>query len=166
MENKMEIPGYEGLYYCNSSGEVFSYDRSILYSNGLTVNHKGKKLRQEISKGYFRVSLSKNNVVKRFLVHRLIAACFIENANDKRCVNHIDGNKQNNNVSNLEWVSHSENERHSYDSLGKVNGNRKMSSEDVLYVLESKETGISLSLKFNVSPKVISNIRRNVYYKA
>lgn len=166
MENKIEIPGYNGLYCCNSSGEVFSLDRVIEYSNGLVVKHNGRKLRQEKVKGYLRVSLSKDNKVKRFLVHRLVAYCFIDNVDDKKCVNHIDGDKENNHVSNLEWVSYSENERHSYDSLGKVNGNRKMSKEDVLYVLESKETGISLSSKFNVSPKVISNIRRNVYYKA
>ena len=165
VENKKEIPGYEGLYYCNSSGEVFSIDRVVVYSNGTTVKHKGRKLMQEKAKGYLRVSLSKNNKVKRFLVHRLVACCFIDNVDGKICVNHIDGNKENNHVSNLEWVSHSENEQHSYLSLGKVNHNRKMSNEDVLYVLSSSETGVDLALKFNVSPKVISNIRRNVYYK-
>lgn len=165
MENKKQIPGYEGLYHCNSSGEVFSIDRVVEYSNGLIVKHKGRKLRQEKSKGYLRVSLSKDNKVKRFLVHRLVACCFIDNVDDKKCVNHIDGNKENNHVSNLEWVSHSENEQHSYLSLGKVNHNRKMSNDDVLHVLSSSETGVNLALKFNVSPKVISNIRRNVYYK-
>ena len=84
MENKKQIPGYEGLYHCNSSGEVFSIDRVVEYSNGLIVKHKGRKLRQEKSKGYLRVSLSKDNKVKRFLVHRLVACCFIDNVDDKK----------------------------------------------------------------------------------
>jgi hypothetical protein len=53
------------------------------------------------------------------LIHRLVALAFIENEFDKPCVNHIDGNKNNNNASNLEWCTFSENEKHSYQILNK-----------------------------------------------
>lgn len=59
--------------------------------------------------GYLSVSLRKDGKQKRFYVHRLVAEAFIENPMNLREVNHIDENKSNNNVSNLEWCSHSYN---------------------------------------------------------
>lgn len=55
--------------------------------------------------GYYRVQLSRNGSKKNFKIHRLVAIAFIENPNNLRCVNHIDENKLNNNVSNLEWCT-------------------------------------------------------------
>lgn len=76
----------------------------------------------DISKGYRRVLLSKNGVKKHFLVHRLIAETFIPKADDRNYVNHKDGNKLNNCVSNLEWCTRSENQIHAYKKgLQKVN---------------------------------------------
>lgn len=75
---------------------------------------------------YKNVSLWKSWKVKWFLVHRLVAIHFIENILSKPCVNHIDWNKDNNSVTNLEWVSFSENERHSYHTLWKIAWNKWM----------------------------------------
>ena len=98
-------------------------DDYIVYSNGSIYNKRLKrfqaiektKITDRRKKHYHRVSIKR----KHYQVHRLVAMCFIPNPDNKPCVNHIDGNTENNNVSNLEWCSYSENELHSYRALGK-----------------------------------------------
>ena len=70
--------------------------------------------------GYLKVNLGRYRTRN---IHRLVAETFILNPEEKRDVNHKDGNKLNNNVSNLEWVSHSENIKHSYDFLNRKRNN-------------------------------------------
>lgn len=70
---------------------------------------------------YIQVCLRNNPIKKMFDVHRLVATAFIPNPDNKPCVNHIDGNKHNNRVENLEWCSHSENSLHAHKTgLNKV----------------------------------------------
>lgn len=73
-----------------------------------------------VSNGYKRVSILDKNK----LVHRLVASAFLDNVKNKPCVNHLDGDKTNNKLENLQWCTYSENERHSYDVLGKVSWNK------------------------------------------
>ena len=68
------------------------------------------------NKGYWCVNLYKHSKVHKFLVHRLIALYFIPNPNNLPEVNHIDGNKQNNSISNLEWITHKQNTQHAWDN--------------------------------------------------
>ena len=76
---------------------------------------KGITLKQtNHSQGYKTVALHRKN----FFVHRLVAQTFIPNPHNKPQVNHIDGNRTNNHVSNLEWVTQSENEHHKVYTLG------------------------------------------------
>ena len=97
----MEIPGYEGLYYIEPNGEIYSQDR-IAYGRF----REGQKINPFVHKdGYYRVVLSKNGTPKTFLVHRLLALTYIPNPNNYPCINHIDCNKQNNNLNNLEWCT-------------------------------------------------------------
>ena len=78
------------------------------------------------NKGYLMLPLPFNKKQKSFCVHRIIAETFIDmpklEYGIKLTVNHIDGNKQNNNISNLEWMTYSENNYHAYKVLGKVSG--------------------------------------------
>ncbi len=66
--------------------------------------------------GYWFVCLAKNGTYKQEMTHRLVAKTFIPNPNNLPVVNHIDGNKNNNHVTNLEWCSHSQNRQHAYDT--------------------------------------------------
>lgn len=100
------IPNYIGYYEVSNIGNVRSVDRLVTYSNGVQRVHKGKILKQDINyKGYHRVRLQKDGKSKSFSVHRLVALAFIPNPNSLPQVNHIDENKSNNCVSNLEWCT-------------------------------------------------------------
>ena len=113
MENQEEvwkdIVGYEGHYKVSNCGNVMSF------------KHKpnGKLSKFNTYSHYFMVSISLSGKEKLKTVHRLVAEAFIPNPLNKPCVNHIDGNKLNNNLSNLEWCTYRENELHSYAVLGK-----------------------------------------------
>jgi hypothetical protein len=167
MEVWRTIKDFEN-YKVSNYGNVKRLD-SLVHQSGKIFKYKGRVLKQENVKGYKRVSLSKGKIIKRFQVHRLVAMCFHINFNDKKCVNHINGIKTDNRSVNLEWVSHSENEKHSYDVLNKINPIRKLTSEQANYIKSIGVKGRSgnvkeLSLNYNVTNNVILNILNNKYY--
>jgi hypothetical protein len=97
----MEINGYEGLYYIEKNGDVYSQDRIV---NGRFI--EGQKMIPRLNKGgYYRVKLCKNGTEKQNFVHRLVALTYIPNPYNHPCVNHKDCNRQNNNLNNLEWCT-------------------------------------------------------------
>ena len=95
-----KIKGFEN-YTIDEIGRVFSLKRSMYLKQH--TNHNN----------YLVVGLNKEGT-HHFLVHRLVGEHFIDNTLNKKCINHKDGNKHNNVVDNLEWVTHSENMYHSY----------------------------------------------------
>ena len=72
----------------------------------------GRTLKPRLHNGYLRLCLYKNNKNKDLLLHRILATAFIDNPDEKPCVNHIDENKLNNDLSNLEWCTERENAIH------------------------------------------------------
>lgn len=99
-----DIKDYEGLYQVSNLSRVKSLDRWVKGRNGSLRICKERILKPGTDKyGYLFVILCKNGKVKKFSVHRLVAEAFIANPHNYPCVNHKDENKQNNNVSNLEW---------------------------------------------------------------
>jgi len=103
----MEIAGYEGLYYIEPNGDVYSIDRIVEDKNGKSYFREGKLLKPKINQdGYYYLNLYKNGTVKNYLVHRLVALTHLPNHENYPEVNHIDCNRQNNNLNNLEWCSH------------------------------------------------------------
>ena len=110
------IKNYEGLYEVSDQGEVRSVNRTVVSKNGKHMKFKGSIKSQKISNnGYLRVRLSKEGKVKNHSVHRLVAEAFIGDIPDGYEVNHIDCNPLNNELSNLEIVTHLDNIKHSYN---------------------------------------------------
>lgn len=94
------IPNYEN-YKISTTGKIKNINT-------------GRILKFSLRKGYLSCNLSSNNIKKTYNIHQLVAKIFIKNPKRKRLVNHIDGNKLNNNIDNLEWVSPSENCLHAH----------------------------------------------------
>ncbi len=109
-----DIPGYKGHYKVSNLGRVKSIKRVVQREGqigGLTINER--ILKPIINKGgYHILYLSINGQKKTFLIHRAVAMTFLKNKFNKSDVNHIDGNKTNNSVKNLEWATSLENAKH------------------------------------------------------
>lgn len=104
------IKGFEGLYEVSDLGNI----KSLNYNH--TIGNV-KLLKPVKNKGdYFQVTLYKDKIQFIKKIHRLVAQAFIPNPENKPQVNHIDGNKQNNTVSNLEWTTSQENVIHSWEN--------------------------------------------------
>jgi hypothetical protein len=111
------------------------------------------------------------------MIHRLVAECFIENPESKPFVNHIDGNKLNNNASNLEWCTNKENMKHAFragllnkKSLLNLVNNSALSIEDVKYIRTNYKArdkdfgGAQLAIQFGVSAAAISAVVKKKTY--
>lgn len=107
--------------------EITNYENYLIYDDGNVFNtNTNKMLSGSIGEnGYKYYRLSKNNVKKMFYAHRLVAEAFLENPNNLPVVNHKDGNKLNNNLNNLEWVSYSDNIKHFHKEIKKSKQNIK-----------------------------------------
>lgn len=104
------IKGYEGLYEISINGKIKSIGRKIEKILKPSIN----------SRGYLCVNLTKDKKMKTIKLHRIISNAFIPNPLNKPQVNHKDGNKLNNKISNLEWCTPSENMKHAFKELGIV----------------------------------------------
>lgn len=105
------VVGYEGLYEVSNCGKVRSVEH---YTNGHHL--MAKELTPKKSGRYFYVKLYKNAKPRTIRLHRIVAEAFVPNPMRKPQVNHIDGNKENNSASNLEWCTQAENNRHAIDN--------------------------------------------------
>lgn len=136
-----EAKGYEGFYEISSKGRI--------------KNKKGEILRPALTPvGYFRASLAKKKIKKNHLIHRMVAEAFIENPDDKPIVNHINSNRLDNFVENLEWATASENLIHAYES-----GYKKSCVKYLVYCPE-------LNIATRGIEKMVKVLRKNGYEKA
>lgn len=131
MEIWKDVIGYEGLYQVSDLGRVRSVDRYIKRNDGIIQHRKGKIILQTKNlDGYMQVKLCKDGKSRTVRVHRIIAESFIPNPDNLSDVNHIDCDRTNNIVLNLEWLSFKENIKHShkkghYKRYGERNSNYK-----------------------------------------
>lgn len=110
MEVWKDILGYEGLYQVSSNGNIRSCRRYRKGKGGSPTLCKERLLKVQINKfGYVQVCLCKENKKKLLSVHRLVAMAFMENPHNLPCVDHIDGVRVNNKLSNLRWCTTKEN---------------------------------------------------------
>ncbi|ARM67764.1 NUMOD4 domain-containing protein [Staphylococcus sp. FR124] len=117
-EKWRDVVGYEGIYEVSNKGRVRTHKNKTTYTKKHGVRHwKQRYLKDKTPNGRdVRVSLWKDGKHKDFLVHRLVAFAFMPVVKGKECINHIDGNPKNNNVENLEWCNHLENNRHAFET--------------------------------------------------
>lgn len=130
MKGFINSPIFSDRYLINEYGEIYSIRSNKLISQRLDKY------------GYMRCNLYRDNKQVTITIHRLVALAFIENPLNLPEVNHIDGNKKNNHVNNLEWVTSRENQLHAFKiglqkgNKGESNGTSKYKEEDAIKVCE------------------------------
>lgn len=172
--NYKKINGYDYDYYITREGMVWT----TLRRGGIE-----RFLKPIVRNGYAYVDFKKNGVPKRCAIHRLVAKEFIPNPYKKPYVNHIDGNRLNNNVDNLEWCTQKENMHHAHHVLGKCKAtekskaiaslqgkkNRKLTMEQAIEMRrlrhENKTTIKELSSLFGLSVGCVKGILYEKTYK-
>jgi hypothetical protein len=172
------IPGYCGLYTISTNGSVKSMNRFVKTkrknTRGIVVNEK--ILNEEIRVGYPSVTLCKNGNTKKFVIHFLVLLTFVGPRPRGKQINHIDGNTKNNKLTNLEYVTQSENILHSYRvtktrwaRTGELSHRSKLKTNDVLKIkklLRSKRFSYGkIAEMFFVSTSAISSINRKRTWK-
>lgn len=166
-----DLPGFEGIYKVSSIGRIFSLDRMIKNRyDGYTLFKGGVKI-PTINKGYLRYCLTDADGKKQHLpAHRAVSLAFIENSEGKPFVNHINGIKTDNRVSNLEWVTAKENSDHAIKSglttilRGAANNRCTIPFDTVKKIREEKAKQDSLSAtarKYSVSVSTVKIIQLN-----
>jgi hypothetical protein len=158
------IKGYKGCYQVSNYGRV----KSLARKDSLNRDIKERIFKPSVNnRGYSLVVFCKNGKIKTFTVHRLVAKAFIPNPLNKPSVNHINGIKQINRPSNLEWCTTSENNYHAYKlglkeaKKGETHFNHKLTKADVVRIRVSSLKLKDLAKMFNVSFQLISAIRNN-----
>ena len=159
-----DINGHEGAYKISSSGKVCSnkYGYPIIMKTFLA------------GKGYEVVTLCKNGISKKYYIHRLVAIHFIDNSNNYPEVNHIDGNKINNKLINLEWVNGVSNMKHAREKLGfnqkgESSSNAKLTEKNVIDIINMYKTGkytySQIAKNYNVHHGHICSIVNRKFWK-
>lgn len=108
------IENYSDYYEISNTGLIRSKDRIVYDKNGIRLRLNKIKILNFRFGVYKMIGINKDRIQKMFLVHRLVAIHFIPNPDNKSDVNHIDGDKYNNNDWNLEWNTPGENQKHAY----------------------------------------------------
>lgn len=159
-EKWADIKGYEGLYQVSSLGNVCSIGRNTTHGTTLKPNK---------NRSYLAVSMCRNGKQRTLAVHKLVANAFLDFPNGKTQINHKDGNKFNNVVSNLEWATPAENKAHSLRMglskapKGEKHWKAKLSDKDIVDIREKRKTKTlkELSQEYSVAISTIGDITTN-----
>ena len=165
-------------YYIEDDRRIFKEINGEIWSNVLGfpdywVNKKGEVMGRTgkllkpatTKKGYLRLPFYTSDKVKAFAIHRLVADAFIPNPENKPQVNHINCDKKDNRVENLEWVTDEENRKHKLENnlnvtaQGTKHVKSKINEEIAKDIFLSKETDNYLSEKYDISKSLVNGIR-------
>lgn len=161
----MKKLSFNSSYRVDKHGNVFSFKSKHLL-----------KLKPLIGRdGYLYINTYSKGKNKRVVIHRLVAEAYITKKEGKNCVNHIDGNKQNNCVLNLEWVNHSENHLHAYaigirkrrfgNNATNLSINEKIARRIKIYLFVKNFSQTQVSNKLNVNREIVRSIFRGLTWK-
>jgi hypothetical protein len=153
---RLPIEGYGGRYEINENGEIFSNFLGFFKKRKLTLGIRG----------YYQIILHKGKHSKKRPLHRLLYETFVEKIPRGKQINHIDGNKVNNSLENLEVVTPSENALHAFriglhqHTIGEKHGQSKLKDRDILKIrrLSNNYTQQQIAEIFNVNQATISYI--------
>lgn len=146
----MPVNGHEGRYEVNNNGVVKALSK---IKAGGTQVYPERILKPSKVSGYLGVSFCRLGTKMFVSVHRVVAKAFIPNPQNKPCVNHINGIKNDNRVENLEWCTYSENEKHSYSVLNKVSSGfgRTGSKNTLSKKVKQIKDGVTVCIYFGAS---------------
>lgn len=151
----LDIKNYEGKYQVSNTGKVRNLKTNRILKPQLTGQYR-----------YDAVTLCKNSIKKRYYVHRLVAQHFILNPENKYSVNHKNGNKQDNNVNNLEWATGTEQNNHAFKiGIKKPEDHSKLTRQDVEQIRQTKGKLKDIAKSYGVSCSLISMIRNNKIWR-
>lgn len=177
MEIWKDIPQFEGIYQISNLGRMKSLTQSFISKkDGRKWTIKGKILKTPLSStGYPRKICKHNGISKGFKIHRLVASTFIPNPKNKPFINHKNGIKTDNTVSNLEWCTHKENMDHALKNglLKILSGENHKSSkltwkqvDEIRNKYKKNTYGYkALAQEYNVTPPNIKSIIENKTWK-
>lgn len=160
------VPGYEGIYEVSCSGRIRSLYREQEFQGRWGVakmRFPAKEMLLSTSRGGYKyVALSKNSVSKKHLVHRIVMEAFV--GKSELQVNHKDGDKTNNHLSNLEYCTSSENLRHCIDVLGKKRGEgagvAKLKESDVIAIRNDPRKLREIAKDYGVTLQAIHLVKK------
>lgn len=140
------ISEYEGFYEASSDGKVRSINRIVRYKDGSSRKWPKLELKQGLSNGYKQIFLSKNGKSRAFKVHNIILFAFLGFKSSSMTVNHKDGNKFNNKLSNLEYITMLDNVRHGFKNglmaVGSNNNLSKLTDAQVIAIRYLSRSGM------------------------
>lgn len=160
------IIGFEDKYEISNIGNV----KSLNYRQTKNSNNLKPKISKQT--GYKEVVLSNKKTKKTISIHKLVASAFIPNLDNKPCINHIDGNKLNNHVDNLEWCSYSENTVHSFKigtqrpnyiilkNNGKLKRKKVLQFDKNMNFIKEWNSQTEVAKHFGIYPSCISEVCR------
>ena len=163
MEIWKKIIGFEKQYEISSIGNLRSIDRLVDHYRGGKRLYKGSIKNTRLNdKGYYRCNLKKDGKRYDFTIHRLVAIAFLDKAENKEIINHINGIKSDNRIENLEWCTASENVIHAVkERLIKT----KLTDIQVLEILNSNLSNRKLAKIYCVNSTIIWRIKNRKAYK-
>lgn len=153
-EEWKDIPGYEGYYKVSNMGNIKSFKRNI---------EKGTVLKTIMGKrGYPLINLTIDGKSSQFLIHRLVATCFLDNPDNLPIINHKDLNKTNNYVNNLEWCTYRDNVSHYYENTENISNFRGVYKQGNSYVTQIHIEGA----RYHIGSYKKEEVAQCVYKKA